>query len=272
MDRGAWQATVYGVTRTELRAPSTHTHTGTAGSWAACPTCLRLLVPAVRELRELRVTHGGGDIDFDVGLALSCRQFVGGRVLCGPLLIYLGNCDPRGSLCFPGLRQGLWVTARGHELVPPKDSLKPGGPAYLGALMALTKLVGAPQCERGENQHLSNCGVTWGQERFPGGICLPARLWLSADPTQGASQALPSPFLSLHLSPSQPVLPPSAPSCPPKTQTGHPELLQRSELRPCPAVRGEKRQKKLFYLIQEVPTRNSLLKVLKSYTHFNLSY
>lgn len=143
-------------------------------------------------------------------------------------------------MCFPGLRQGLWVTARGHELVPWKDSLKPGGPAYFGALMALTKLVGAPQCERGENQHLSNCGATWGQEQFPGGICLPACLWLSADPTQGASQALPSPFLSLHLSPSQPALPPSAQSCPPKTQTGHPELLQRSELRPPPAVRGGK--------------------------------
>ena len=100
MDRGAWQATVHGVTRTELRAHThTHTHTGTAGSWAACPTCLRLPVPAVRELPELRVTHGGGDMDFDVGLALSCRQVVGGRVLCGPLLIYLGNCDPRGSLC-----------------------------------------------------------------------------------------------------------------------------------------------------------------------------
>lgn len=143
-------------------------------------------------------------------------------------------------MCFPGLRQGLWVIARGHELVPWKDSLKPGGPAYFGGLMALTKLVGAPQCERGENQHLSNCGATWDQEQFPGGICLPACLWLSADPTQGASQALPSPFLSLHLSPSQPALPPSAPSCPPKTQTGHPELLQRSELRPPPAVRGKK--------------------------------
>ena len=85
--------------RTESPHTHTHTHTGTAGSWAACPTCLRLPVPAVRELPELRVTHGGGDMDFDVGLALSCRQVVGGRVLCGPLLIYLGNCDPRGSLC-----------------------------------------------------------------------------------------------------------------------------------------------------------------------------
>lgn len=112
-------------------------------------------------------------------------------------------------MCFPGLRQGLWVTARGHELVPWKDSLKPGGPAYFGALMALTKLVGAPQCERGENQHLSNCGATWGQEQFPGGICLPACLWLSADPTRGQARHCPLPSSPCtSLLPSPPCLPP----------------------------------------------------------------
>ncbi|KAB0356816.1 hypothetical protein FD754_000972 [Muntiacus muntjak] len=95
--------------------------------------------------------------------------------------------------------------------------------------MALTTLVGAPQCERGENQHLSNCGRTWVQERLPGGICVPAPLCLLAP--------LPVPSFI-----AAPVLPPSAPSCPPETQTGYPELLQRSELPPPHADPGEKQE------------------------------
>lgn len=108
------------------------------------------------------------------------------------------------------------MTTRGHELVPQKDSLKSGGPAYLGALMALTKPVGSPQCERGENQHLSNCGATWGQERFPRGIC-PRLALCRPHPGGEPGLALPLPLLAPLSLPSffpAPVLPPSAPSPP----------------------------------------------------------
>ncbi|KAJ1066034.1 hypothetical protein K5549_013547 [Capra hircus] len=82
--------------------------------------------------------------------------------------------------------------------------------------MALTKPVGSPQCERGENQHLSNCGATWGQERFPGGIC-PRLALCRSHPGGEPGLAFPLPLLAPLSLPSffpAPVLPPSAPSPP----------------------------------------------------------
>lgn len=82
--------------------------------------------------------------------------------------------------------------------------------------MALPKPVGSPQCGSGENQHLGNCGATWGQERFPGGIC-PRLALCRPHPGGEPGLALPLPLLAPLSLPSffpAPVLPPSAPSPP----------------------------------------------------------
>ena len=244
---GAWQAAVHGVTRTQL---STHTHTRPhrqRGSWAACPTCLRPLVPAVRERPELRVAHGRGDIGFDVGLALGCRQVEGSRVLRGPLLTYLGTVTREGVCVLPGPPSGALGDCKRAQASPPEGQLE-------------ARRTCVPWGSEGPDQ-AGGCAAVWGA----GGISIsvtegdvgpraaprrhlspcPALARCRPHPGGEPGIALPPPLLAPLPVPSfiaAPVLPPSAPSRPPETQTGYPELLQRSELPPPPADPGEKQE------------------------------